>query len=423
MLTVHKSVLEGEVHPPPSKSVTHRGYIIASLVGKGSKVKNPLYSEDTDATLSILKKMGMIGTFKSNELVVDQSIQKGAGEADCKNSGTTLRLLTAVNTAFPERTTLSGDESLISRPIGDLVEALHQLGAEITTRSGFPPVTIERSIEESIIECVLDAGKSSQFLSALLILGALRENGIKVSLKSSLPSRPYVEMTIQMLTEAGAKINVQDKIFEVLRPLPSKKVEYNVPTDLSSAAFFVVAGAFPGNSITIKGIDQKYPQADSAIINLVKKFGAEVRETTEGVQVASRDLIPQDIDLSDSPDLFPILGVLAAFTEGKTRIYGASHLKYKETNRIKTTGKLVKALGASFSETDEGAVIEGRPKLKGGKTVDSYGDHRIAMAAAIAATQAERGLKIRNWRAAGVSYRDFFNHLKSIGGNIEEENT
>ncbi|RMG30004.1 MAG: 3-phosphoshikimate 1-carboxyvinyltransferase [Methanobacteriota archaeon] len=421
MLTIRKSRLEGEVVPPPSKSVTHRAYIIASLTANGSKVKNPLHSEDTDATFAVLAKMGMKSKTSENTIVIDQPIRKGAGEADCRNSGTTLRLLTAVNAAFPEKTILTGDDSLITRPISDLVDSLHQLGADIKTRNGFPPVIIERPIAKEKFECTLNPSKSSQFLSALLILGAIKENGIQVSLEGTFPSRPYVAMTVQMLSEAGAKINTKERVFEIIKPLPQEPVEFNVPADFSSAAFYIVAGALPGNSIMIKGIDRRYPQADSAIIDLVRRFGADIEETPEGIRVSHHELVPQEIDLADSPDLFPILGVLAAFTEGKTTIYGASHLKYKETNRIKTTGELVRKLGASFVENEDGAIIEGRSTLQGGEIVDSYGDHRIAMAAAIAATQAERGLRIRNWQAASVSYRDFYLHLKAIGGKIKEE--
>lgn len=421
MLTISKSNLRGEVTPPPSKSATHRAYIIASMLGNGSTIKNPLLSEDTDATLTILKQMGLKYTFDQNEVIVEESIGNGAGKADCRNSGTTLRLLTALNSGYRETTILTGDDSLVKRPIMDLVGSLQQLGAEIETVNGFPPVTIKKPIDPEMNSCTLNPSKSSQFLSGLLLLGANIQNGLEIVLTGDLPSRPYVDMTIQMLEEAGATIIEKKGTFLINRALKDRRIDFTIPADFSSAAFFIVAGALPGNSITISGINRKYPQADSAIVEIVKRFGASVEEHFGSLTISHEELIPQEINLADSPDLFPILGVLAAFTEGKTRIFGAEHLKYKETNRIKTTGQLVRQLGAEFIERSDGAIIQGKRELKGGKVVDSFGDHRIAMAAAIAATQAKKGLGIRNWVAAGVSYRDFFKDLKILGGNIKEE--
>ncbi len=419
MLTVSRSNLIGKVTPPSSKSVTHRAYIISSIVGEGCKITNPLISEDTDATLEILKKMGMKYKESNGVKIISNKIEHGAGFADCKNSGTSMRLLTAVAACFKGQTTFTGDSSLVRRPIAELVDALRELGADIETSNGFPPVKIKKPVKE-IRKCMLDASKSSQFLSALLILGSMRKIGIEVELIESLPSRPYVDLTVQMLQEAGAKLTINDNIYSVDHPA-SKPVSFNVPADFSSAAFFVVAGALRGNSISIENIDYSYPQADAAIVDIVKQFGADVKENGDNLLVKFKELKGQDIDLKDSPDLFPILSVLAGLSDGESNLYGASHLKYKETNRIKTTGELISNIGGKFKETKEGAVIQGVSQYSGNATVNSYGDHRIAMAAAIAGTQSILPIKIMGYEAVSVSYRNFFKDLKTLGGNVKEE--
>ncbi len=423
MLTIEPSSLRGEVFPPSSKSITHRAYILAGLVGRDSTVERPLASEDTDATLEILERMGAKIAKDETKVVFETQITKGAGKADCKNSGTTMRLMTALNALYGNQTLLFGDASLNKRPMLELINALEQLGAKIGHNNGFPPLQINQPIDRTARATSLDASKSSQFLSALLIMAAARE-GVEttITLTSEIPSKPYTELTEVMLKEIGANVLQKENQYSVSPTKRQQSIYFKVPTDYSSAAFFVAAGAMPGNSITVRGLEETYPQADSAIVDFVKQFGAEVKERQGEITVSYKELRGTDLDLRNSPDIFPILSVLAGLAKGATTIQGAHHLKYKETDRIKSTGEMMKRLGIRFVPKDDGAVIHGSEAFVGGGIIESYGDHRIAMAATVAASQATSPITLVGEDCVGVSYRSFFDHFKALGGKIHRRN-
>ncbi len=257
--------LEGSIEIPPSKSITHRAFILTCI--SGGRVSNPLLSEDTKATLGVLEAMGAEFHWEDASLIVDQTISHGAGSVDCKNSGTTLRLLTAVASLFPESSELSGDDSLNSRPVEDLVKALKDLGVDAESTSGTPPVRVMGPLPVGDLDCTVSGSISSQYVSALLIALASRDAPSTIHVTGQMVSKPYIDLTIQMLRDFGASIEILEEGYRIL-PSELQSRDVRVSPDFSSLAFFAVAGALGDNSIRISGMDRKYPQADSRIIEM-----------------------------------------------------------------------------------------------------------------------------------------------------------
>ncbi len=432
-IKIKKSTLNGVIEAPPSKSITHRALIIAALTESASEVHYPLSSEDTNATLQGLKKMGAYIEKIENGYQIFSFISHGAPFIDCKNSGTTLRLLTALASKFPEKTALSGDASLQKRPMLPLIKALRQANVTISSQRGSAPIFVQGPIRKSGIDEIhlnIRGNISSQFVSALLILAAAMEKdvGSVIRVHGPLVSRPYVNLTIQMLQQyAAAKIETSTPTtattpnaiqFYVEGNYPFPKTVIDVPGDFSSAAFFLVAAVINNNDIVIKNLSQTLPQADAKILSLLIELGADIKKTSAGLHARGSELSPFSIDLGDSPDLFPILSVLAASINGKSVLYGAEHLKYKETNRIKTMIHVLRSMGVKVKERMDGCEIWGTGMITGGCLIDPQYDHRIAMAACIAATSAEKPITILSPQCMAVSYPNFLTHLKSLGGII-----
>ncbi len=424
MIKVYPSKLSGTINPPPSKSVTHRALILAGMCQAGSTITNKLDGEDTNATQAVLERMGMLfKEFSTNRLYVSNVIQHGAGMADCKNSGTTIRLLTAVHGNLTEKTTLTGDSSLLTRPMQDLTQSLRNIGIEIEDTDGKPPVTISGKRREGNQIIDIEGNKSSQFISGLALYAAMRPNKSVTSIRilNKLSSKPYLDLTLKMLEEIGTDISwSDDRTLKVISRYPYMKHDFYVPPDASSAAFFLGAGVLRDNKVTVEGNFSRYHQADYQLIEILQQLGVNLEFENYKIIITGSKLIGADIDLSNAPDLFPIVCVIASFAEGKSHIYGASHLKYKETNRIKTTAALIKGIGGMIEEKEDGAIITGQKTLKGGTEIDSFGDHRIAMAAAIAGTATDEPVTIIDEECVAVSYRDFFMDLQHIGGKVEE---
>lgn len=402
--------LRGSLSIPPSKSITHRAFILSCIAG--GSVKNPLLSEDTKATLDVLSQMGAEYHWDGNTLVVDKVISHGSGSADCRNSGTTLRLLSAVASLFPELSDLGGDDSLNSRPIAGLADALIELGAEVKSSDGTPPILIRGPLPDEHLECHISGNVSSQYISGLLIALSSRNRSSRIYVHDGMVSKPYVDLTIEMLRGSGAKIDELDDGYHISSS-PLVPQHFLVPADFSSLAFFAVAGAF-GNELEIGVLDTRYTQADSRILEILESFGASIEYEGEKVKVSGDSLVGQKVDLSSCPDLFPIVAVLAAASKGKSILYGAHHLRYKETDRIRAVVDMLSGMSVDVIERDDGCEIQGTGKIKGGSTVITHGDHRIAMAGAICGTISELPVQIDNPKCVEVSFPGFFDILESI---------
>ena len=412
---IKSSVAKGTVTAPPSKSCTHRGMILGALTHSNFTLRNPLMAEDTVATLDALHAFGTEIRSNTTGLRIHcEELRPSYGVIDAKNSGTTIRLITGLASLLPSTTTLTGDESLIRRPMGPLVDALVQLGATCAYlgKRGSPPLAITGPIDKPSAE--ISGGISSQFISSLLIACTQKNTDTKLRIKGELRSRPYVDLTLSMLREFGAEVEETGATFSIPGTQALKKETYVVPGDFSSAAFPLVAAAITGGDVTVRNLDRDSPQGDKAIVDHLRAFGAKVTVSADSVRASGGRLAGTEIDVRHTPDLFPILAVLGSVAEGKTVLKGGETLRAKESDRIATTTSFLEQMGASIMATEDGCEIVGVDKLHG-TSVQTQGDHRIFMAAAIAGLVSATETTIDEHDSYKVSYPGFLRDMHQLG--------
>jgi 3-phosphoshikimate 1-carboxyvinyltransferase len=417
---IQRSEIKGTVNAPPSKSYTHRAIAIAAL-SKKVTLKNPLLSEDTRATIRASEAFGAGIEHKKDSLVIkgfDGKLKTPDNVLDVANSGTTLRIMTAVASLAEGATVLTGDASIRSRPNTPLLNALNDLGAETfsTRNNGMAPIVVRGKMRGGRV--YIDGSISSQFISALLIACPFARNETKVMIKGEIKSRPYVNITIDMLKDAGAKI-IEDgtNAFTIPPEQEYDLISYNVPGDFSSASYMMAAGALCGD-VTIKNL---FPneQGDSALIDILRNMGAQIKwdEKKGEVKVSKRELVGIIVDVGKTPDLVPTLAVLGAASKGTMVIENAEHVRYKETDRLHAMTVELKKMGVDITEEKDRLIIRGGT-LKGTK-VHGWDDHRIIMALAVAGMVAGE-TTIDTVESVSISYPGFFEDLKKVGAGVSE---
>jgi 3-phosphoshikimate 1-carboxyvinyltransferase len=407
------------VTAPPSKSYTHRAMVLGALTRSRFTLKNPLLSDDTKATLEALAALGTEVDFRTGQVRLDcQEITSPRGVIDARNSGTTIRLMSGVASLLDSPVTLTGDSSLVKRPMAPLVDALRELGADCTYigQHGRPPLRIRGPITGTKAE--IDGGVSSQFISSLLIACTQKADGTELRMKGAITSRPYVDITLEMLEQFGARVEESPSGFMVPGGDRLRKETYTVPGDYSSAAFLLAAGAITGGAVTVRRLDAETAQGDRAILGHLGQFGARVSRTAHTVTVSGARLVGTEIDVGDTPDLFPVLAVVGAVSEGRTVLRGGVNLKEKESDRIATTTKFLQDMGARIRPKEDGCEIIGVQKLTGAE-VDTHGDHRILMAATVAALVSGTETVINDEESFKVSYPGFVRDLHQLGCRVE----
>ncbi len=417
--TISRSDVKGAVNAPPSKSYTHRAIAIAAMAKK-AQVNFPLISEDTKATIRASVAFGAVIEPKKDSLIIRGFEGKPGipdNVIDIANSGTTLRIMTAVASLVNGATVLTGDASIRTRPNTPLLSALCDLGAmAFSTRgNGMAPIVVRGKMKGGHVH--IDGSISSQFISALMIACPFAGNGTTISIKGQLKSRPYVNITIDMLKGAGANIS-EDKEANSFTIPPDQEFNissYNVPGDFSSASYMMAAGALCGE-VTIRNL---YPseQGDSALIEILRKMGAEVMwdEKKGEVKVSKSELRGITVDAGKTPDLVPTLAVLGAASRGTMVIGNAEHVRYKETDRLHAMTVELKKMGVDITEEKDRLVIRGG-NLKGA-SVHGWDDHRIVMALAVAGLVAGE-TTIDTTESVSISYPGFFDDLRNIGAAV-----
>jgi len=421
--SVERSSLCGEVFAPPSKSYTHRAILITSL-GPGGRVLRPLLSADTRATVSACRAFGAdISVEDDDEVsITGVSDQPSTPEdvINVLNSGTTLRFISAV-AALTDGAVLTGDASIRTRPNGPLLSTLSELGAEAFSirNNGKAPLVVRGRMRGGTAHLL--GGVSSQFLSALLIAAPLVAADTKIEIEGELKSRPYAEITMDMLTDAGVRVEEtrEPHAFVVAGGQSFNLKSYTVPGDFSSASYPMAAAAITGSEVTVKGI---FPsrQGDSAIIDILTRMGAKVSWDREAgnLRVRGSDLEGIDIDASRTPDLVPTIAVLGAAARGRTTVFNAEHVRHKETDRLHAMAVELSKMGANIRERPDGLEIVGGP-LSPAK-VHGWDDHRIVMALAVAGLVAG-GTQIDTAESVDVSYPGFFREMGKLGAKISVE--
>lgn len=408
--------ISGRVSPPPSKSHTHRAFFLASLAKGRSTIKQSLLSDDTYATLEACEAIGASVIHDVGDVVIDGGrLHSPKDIVDCRNSGTTMRLFTGICSLFSEPSTITGDETLVKRPMGPLLDALEQLDVECESNDGFPPVTVKGPNKGG--NTSVDGSKSSQYATSLIMAAPLAEKDTTVTLTGDLVSGPYIDITVDLMERFGASVEKNSNIYTIKGGTGYKPQDYSVPGDPSSAAFPLVAGALGGH-VTVTGLDPE-EKGDARLISILEDAGCEIIRKDGEVTVKNRGRIkPLEINMGDIPDLFPILAVLLSTAEGESRLYGAPHLKFKESNRIDTTVEMLNAIGADVIPTEDGCIIEGKERLIGGK-IDSKDDHRILMAAGVASIVCDNPVIFEGEECFSISYPAFLTDLERIGLRLE----
>ncbi|MFB6094801.1 MAG: 3-phosphoshikimate 1-carboxyvinyltransferase [Halanaeroarchaeum sp.] len=426
-VSVSPSRLAGRVRAPPSKSYTHRA-VLAGGYAEGALLRHPLASRDTRATMRAVEAFGGSVAERDGAIEVegfDGRPSVPGDVVDCANSGTTMRLATAAGALAEGTTVLTGDESLRSRPQGPLLAAIEDLGgrARSTRGNGRAPLIVDGPIEGGTTEIPGDV--SSQFVSALLMSGAMTEDGIEVRLSTALKSSPYVDVTLDVLSAFGVSARETSSGYRVYGEQFYEPTdgEYTIPGDFSSASYLLAAGAIAGDDEVVVTGAFPNPQGDTAIVSVLDSMGAAVEWNREDgvLRVRASSLSGTTVDVADTPDLLPTIAVLGAVADGTTRIENCEHVRYKETDRVSAMAESLSRMGASVEENEDVLTIHGGRTDLQGATVDGRGDHRLVMALAVAGLVASGETTISGAEHVDVSFPAFFDVLYDLGATVDRD--
>jgi len=407
------SVLRGRLAAVPSKSDAHRLLVCAALADRPCELRLPFGSADIEATVRCLRALGAAFD-RSGEALFVTPMGRPAPNAllPCGESGSTLRFLLPVAAALGSSARFTGEGRLPERPLGELLICLRAHGAVFDREK--LPLAVSGALSGG--EYTLPGDISSQYVTGLLLALPLLARDSRIRLDSPLQSAGYVEMTLSALARFSVSVIRRADGFFIPggQRFRAPKGAVVVEGDWSNAAFFLAAGAL-GAAVTVTGLNPDSRQGDKIVTDLLIKFGARVRREGDAVTVSPGRLRGQTIDLGDIPDLLPPLAVVAAAAGGETRFLNAARLRLKESDRLSAVAEMLRALGAEAEEGPDFLTVHGGKRLRGG-TADSRGDHRIAMAAALAAVLSDGDIVLENPAAVMKSYPNFFSDYQRMGG-------
>ena len=419
---ISTSILNGEVHVPPSKSAMQRALALALLNNGETIINNFGKSKDDETAIQIIKDLG------ADVFIYDSSIKVlSKGEINppliinCNESGLALRMFAPIIALSGKQVRLTGTGTLNNRKIGLFEDILNALNVQIETNNGFLPLTLNGQMLPT--DLVIDGSKSSQYLTGLLFAFAKSVYKPTVITVEQLVSKPYIDLSLQLLKHFGYNVIHDHYCRFIISPVKSlvSNYTYTVEGDWSSAAFFIVAAAISGD-LLISGLEMNSCQSDKKIMEVLNLAGAAFNIKNEGIEVKKSDhLSAFEFDATDCPDLFPSLTVLAINSIGISKIKGVKRLFDKESNRASTLVSEFSKLGASIQIDNDDMIIAGG-KMLIGANVDAHHDHRIAMALAIAGLNIEGDVIINNAESVSKSFPDFFKILKDSGGAVSLNN-
>lgn len=418
-IKVTKSELSGEIAVPGSKSHTIRAVAVATLANGISTIKSPLISGDTLSSLEAAEAFGAKVTKHEGYWTVEGIggvVKPFTTTIDMGNSGTSLRIFTGLAATLDFPVSFDGDSSLRTRPMSPVLDALGTLGVKIESNDGKCPLTIEGPVKGGKTEV---DGTSSQFLTSLLFALPLAEGDSEIIVRN-LNEIPYVYITLDWLERQGIELEYSDDLswVKVKGGQSYKAFERIIPADFSTATFPLVAAAVTGSTLKIRNLDFTDQQGDKATFDYLEKMGVTVERGEEYTVVSSTGKLKGcEIDLNATPDALPAMAVAACFAEGTTRLVNVAQARIKETDRIDCMTKELTKMGAKVTELPDGMIIEGGHLLRGCE-VESYHDHRIAMALTIAGMVAEGETVINDGEAASVTYPNFVEDFKTLGAKI-----
>lgn len=437
-ITIHPSVITGNLRAPASKSSMQRA-CAAALLAKGTTViRNPGHSNDDLAALDVISKLGARIQSRTEDsiTVLSEGVKPVSPSINCGESGLGIRMFAPLAALSGTALTIEGTGSLLKRPMHFFDEIFPRLGVQIRSNNGHLPIVIQGPLVPADIE--IDGSLSSQFLTGLLMAyAAAGADGVEIRVKD-LKSRPYIDLTLEVMRQF--RVNVENRGYKSFhfKSDPSNHFEsshhtsgengqpagqagfqpaaYVVEGDWSGAAFLLVAGAIAGG-ISVSGLDPRSPQADKKVLEALEAAGAVLRIGEDCIDCAPADLKSFDFDATDCPDLFPPLVALAAYSRGTTTIKGVSRLTHKESNRGLTLQDEFAKMGIEVVLDGNEMRVHGGVPLNGAD-LHSRHDHRIAMAGAVAALKASGPTTIEEAQAIEKSYPDFYRDIQSLGALI-----
>lgn len=410
-----RSVVKGRVQAPASKSAMQR-YIAGALLADGlSQITASSLCDDTLAAISIAEALGAQISVSGEEVSIRGGFKPGATDIFCGESGLSARMFTPIAALHDKEIVLNGRGSLLRRPLDMVERPLAELGAEVISNNGFLPLRIRGPLKGG--EVTADGSVSSQFVTGLLMALPIAPNDSKIFVEN-LVSRPYIDLTISILSEFGIKIENDDyRIFSVKGSQKFRPGLFKAEGDWSGAAFLLVAGAIGGN-IDVTGLLADSTQADKAVIEALSVAGARININGDTIHVSGADLKGFEFDISNCPDLAPPLTVLAMACKGKSVLTGAERLAAKESDRGKTLEESMIAIGGRVKNHGTYLEIYGGKILEGG-IASSHNDHRIAMALAVSSLICDSKITIEGIECINKSYPGFIDDFNSAGGNIK----
>lgn len=409
--TIFPGRLEGSIRTNASKSHGQRALACAALAKNPVKIYNLGNDNDTTAAIGLAQSLGAEVLKNADYITVFPKRNKLNQHFFCGESGLSTRMFAPIAALFQTEIQFSGEGSVINRPMTAVVDAIQALGADVDSNNGYLPFKVKGPIKSNAIE--IDGSGSSQILTGILI--ALSANGKQAKVVvNNLKSKPYVDLTIQILKEFGIAITNQNyECFEIPSNEGLHASEIHVESDWSGASNFAVAGAIAGH-VELIGLNMQSTQADMAILQALKNAGANMQIKEDNLIVSKTALKAFEIDATEHPDLFPPLVSLAACCEGTSKIKGVHRLKHKESNRAEVLIHQFKKLGVNISlEGDQ--LIVSKSIIHGGE-ISSHNDHRIAMAASILALVSKNEIIIDNFECVNKSYPEFYAHFIKLGG-------
>lgn len=408
--------LDAVVEVPGSKSLTQRALIAAALADGESSLIGPLASEDTAYTIGALRLLGV--SVDDSDAAVWRV--KGAGgvvstpgeDIYLGNNGTATRFLTSVAALARGNVRISGDERMAQRPIGPLMEALQGWKVKIKSEAGndCPPLVIEAD-GLSGGKTVLPEGKSSQYLSSLLLVAPYTDLPAELEVRGEVLSKPYVEMTLAVMADFGSRVEAAPSLNYFRIPQGGYQgIEYCIEGDASGASYFWASAAILGGRVTVSNVPVPSLQGDAGLVPLLARMGCQVSQVDGGITVEGPDILQAiEVDMGNMPDVVPTLAVVAAFAEGTTVINNIAHLRIKECDRLSAVVTELGKMGAEVEEKQDAMIIHGQAGGVNlhGALIETYEDHRLAMCFAVAGTKIP-GVQITGENCVVKSFPDFW---------------
>lgn len=409
--------VRGSIRPPGSKSLTNRALIIAALATGQTRLTGVLDSDDTRVMIESLRRLGVGVQQDLDAKTIDVAGCSGrpaTNEADLwlENSGTSIRFLTALCCLGEGTFQLDGNSRMRERPIGDLVEAMRPLGAELDCELGTscPPVVVKASGLAGGSTTV--AGSiSSQYLSAMLMAVPCAKSPVEINVSGELVSKPYVDMTLGVMAQFGVEVQCREHRQFCLEPQAYRGTQYDIEPDASAASYMFAAAAVTGGEVTVEGLNQYALQGDVRFVEALEQMGCGVSYGDDSITVRGGELTGIDIDMNAISDTAQTLAVVALFANGPTRIRNVAHMRHKETDRVFALVEEIRRMGVGAEEHDDGLTVHPGPICPA--TIQTYDDHRMAMSFALAGLKSD-GIRIADPGCTVKTYPEFFSDLETL---------